>query len=119
MIQFPSIGRQVHYVLANGQHRAATVVNADEHDTACTLKVELDPFKDFDDNGQIRIELAHPEGLFNVRPLHAGFSGGLAVQSAVFDEETKRPGTWHWPEMVKPAEAADPFKYSDRQRNGA
>jgi len=117
MTQFPSIGRQVHYVLQTGEHRAATVVNADEHDTACTLMVQLDPFQDFNPGDMVNTAI-FPTGCANVRTSTA-HPAQLAVQSAVFDEETKRPGTWHWPEMVKPPEAADPFKYSDRQRNGA
>lgn len=73
----PSIGRIVHYVIQNGQHRAAVVVNYwpnDDQRANLTVFVDQMNDKEFAPNGN------------------------LAVGSAKQDEETKAPGTWHWPE---------------------
>ena len=96
MTQKPTISRLVHYVLENGEHRSATVVNADPGDSACTLMVQLDPFKDFNQDDMVNTSIM-PTGHTNVRTSSA-FPAQLAAQSVVQDEDTKRPGTWHWPE---------------------
>lgn len=96
----PTIGRIVHFVLANGQHRAATVVNA--WDTLgdqgrANLTVHLDQSNDVQTSqagdGQYVAK-------FDLIPEGAGCraNGTLAVGSAEQDEDTKAPGTWHWPE---------------------
>jgi hypothetical protein len=82
------MGRIVHFVLPEasprkGEHRAATVtgVSADSPDALCNLNVDLDQCDDLPDaNGCF-----HPT---------------QRVWSAPHDEETKAPGTWHWPEPV-------------------
>ncbi len=93
-MQKPTIGRAVHYVLANGQHRAATVVNAwpdSAQSTICNLTVHLDGMNDFTPG----LHMADPELI----PPGAYTAGGvLHVGSAHQDEDTKAPGTWHWPE---------------------
>jgi len=99
MTQQPSIGRIVHYVLQNGEHRAATVVNAAPGDSACNIMVHLDPFADFNPGDMVNTQIL-PTGHANVRTSSA-HPAQLAAQSVVQDEDTKRPGTWHWPEYVK------------------
>lgn len=122
MKQVSSIGRQVHYVLANGEHRAATIVNSwpsSEQNGICNLTIDLDLANDVrpavmtsegptEQWGYIWAHLK-PEGAFAPAPYL------LSAASAKNDEETKAPGTWHWPERTEP----DPYVYSDRQNNGA
>ena len=98
MTQSPTIGRTVHYVLADGQHRAATVVNAWPGQTVANLTVHLDGSNDLNraEPGQPASGKCHPylmpPGTENHIP------GVLTVASAEHDEDTKAPGTWHWPE---------------------
>ena len=70
-----SIGRIVHYVLPNGQHRPAIIVNC----WPGSDRVNLTVFPDLaNDHGTNRVESA---------------------ASARLDESTApEPGTWHWPE---------------------
>ncbi len=105
-MQKPSIGRQVHYVLANGQHRAATVVNTPGGERL-NLTVHLDGMNDCAayrrDPGE---DAPHPgsgECARGLIPPGAAILGPglLTVGSAAPDEETKLPGTWHWPEFVQ------------------
>ncbi|MVN88625.1 hypothetical protein GO986_17965 [Deinococcus sp. HMF7620] len=102
-LQRPSIGRQVHYVLADGQHRAATVVNAwptSAQNTICNLTVYLDGCNDLNcaDASQPASGKCHP---FLVPPgANNRIPGVLTVGSAHQDEDTRAPGTWHWPERV-------------------
>jgi hypothetical protein len=100
MTQTPTIGRQVHYVLGNGQHRAATVVNAFGGSRA-NLTVHLDQANDFENDfdpatGQLKRQIVKN----NLQPTGAADfgNGTLGVASAQQDEDTKAPGTWHWPE---------------------
>lgn len=108
----PSIGRIVHYVLADGQHRAATVVNAwdspSDHPHHCNLTVHLDGNNDLVcfynvEDGEI---VKAPDSYHckpELRPGNAAdwLPGVLIVGSASQDEDTKAPGTWHWPERVE------------------
>lgn len=102
----PTIGRIVHYVLANGQHRAATVVNCwpspdPVQASIANLAVSLDGANDLEihrDETGVGIHRVYvknnlqPQGSFDLN------NGGLSVASAKQDEDTKAPGTWHWPE---------------------
>lgn len=99
----PTIGRAVHYVLANGEHRAATVVNAwpgSAQPSICNLTVHLDGSNDLNqaDSSQPASGRCHPylipPGADNRIP------GVLVVGSAHQDEDTHAPGTWHWPERL-------------------
>lgn len=101
MTQKPTIGRLVHYVLANGQHRAATVVNVSGADRA-NLTVHLDQMNDLDvtlDHGIQMTRLHCRKGLITEgQGALDMMNGTLAVGSAHQDEDAKTPGTWHWPE---------------------
>lgn len=80
-------GRFVHYVIKEGEHRAAMIVRSwgkpgeagSEHPN---LYVFLDGGND---NWNER-------GMLNI--------GILWRTSVPYDEETKKAGTWHWPERV-------------------
>lgn len=99
----PTIGRQVHYVLQNGEHRSAEVVNVGP--TFVNLTVKLDGHNDLQTLGvrvppHIRAALIPAEFeafILQFEPL------ALSVGSAPQDEDTKRPGTWHWPERAQGA----------------
>lgn len=93
-MQKPSIGRIVHYILANGQHRAATVVNAFGGDR-CNLTVHLDGMNDLEGGGgasTASVTGIRPQGAYDLN------NGSLAAGSVAQDEDEKKPGTWHWPE---------------------
>ncbi|GBF05829.1 hypothetical protein DAERI_060089 [Deinococcus aerius] len=106
----PTIGRAVHYVLANGQHRAATVVNAwpqahGEQAYIANLTVQLDQLNDLQSDRVEEGDLSSPNSRAGyARPAlvpqgaTARTPGTLAVGSAKNDEDAKAPGTWHWPE---------------------
>ena len=98
MTQKPGISREVHYVLANGEHRTAKVVNA-WGDTTVNLVVELDPANDFDwQTGGVKVEkLRTTTVTVGARMEH----GRLTATSVQPDEDTKRPGTWHYPERAE------------------
>jgi hypothetical protein len=90
-VQVPACGRIVHYVLpwradlrptAAGAHRPAMMIEpwGDGPDAVCCLNVFLRGQNDKED-----------------------FKGELLyVGSVPHDSETKKPGTWHWPEYVPP-----------------
>lgn len=99
-VQFPTIGRIVHVVLAQGQHRSATVVNADANDTACNLVIDLDPFSPDDMNQRTHVNTnVIPRTHYNFH-CSGAHPGQLIAQSVVYDEETKAIGTWHFPERL-------------------
>lgn len=90
--QLPSVGRIVHYVLPEGnypgEHRPAIIVKVwgDESgnpqpDSLVNLQIFTDNVNDF--------ITAHPGG-----------SGILWRTSVHRDEDTKEPGTYHFPERV-------------------
>lgn len=91
----------MHYVLANGQHRAATVVNAwpGNPDNRANLTVHLDQFNDVE---AFQTSDGHTWYVAKQPLMPTGSAcpknGTLAVGSAKQDEEDKTPGTWHWPE---------------------
>lgn len=83
----PTIGRIVHYVLgggrSEGQHRPAIIIDECNHR--------------FGVNGYTREEcqlMVFPDGTNDGFPTTAP----MWATSVPHDEETKAPGTWHWPE---------------------
>ena len=89
-----AVGRFVHYVLSNGEHRAAVIVRTWETGTDVRGLVNLQVFLDGSND-------------YATLPL----SGGVAITqgtppaiwwctSVLNDDEGKAPGTWHWPERV-------------------
>lgn len=75
----PTIGRIVHYVYGEAEHRPAIIVHVWSPET-----VQLQVFNDTDPQG--RANDARPQ---------------VDWQTSVpQDEDEKAPGTWHWPERV-------------------
>ena len=93
--QPPSLGRIVHVVLKDGQHRAAIVAHDFGNDRP-NLDVVLDLQNDLNEEYFVRLDLFPEE----VRSFLRWHFGKLSLGSAVHDEDTKAPGTWHWPEKV-------------------
>lgn len=99
----PTIGRIVHFVLANGQHRAAMVTNAwdspSDHPDHCNLTVYLDQSNDLTvfarGDGHLTFEIKPDRSLETAYDMK---NGTLAAGSVSQDEADKAPGTWHWPE---------------------
>ncbi len=77
----PSIGRIVHYVLANGEHRPAIIVRV-WSDVCINLLVFRDGIND--------------PGL-----LGGGDGYVQWATSVVQNEDEKSPLSWHWPEKVE------------------
>jgi len=101
----PSIGRIVHYVIANGQHRTAEVVNGPFNDGQGTqlasLRVTLDAVNDIPAEKRPGSAAFAPIILDNFPAAVHSFLAPVAevqVSSVRQDEEGKTPGTWHWPE---------------------
>jgi hypothetical protein len=86
----PTIGRIVHYVLGNGEHRCADVVRDWENDTP-NLLIKLDGHND-------ATAVSDPDA--RAKFGYATTNDGMHVwaTSVAHDETTKAPGTWHWPE---------------------
>lgn len=89
-------GRIVHYVMPNGQHRPAIIVNTWRDLTPpCEGYINLQVFTDGSNDliglpeiyGSMRDQIAH---------------GMLWATSICPDEAEKKPGTWHWIEKVTP-----------------
>jgi len=90
--QVPSIGRAVHFVLAQGpsagQHRPGTIV-------------------------RVWDEPAHPGSAVQLQVLTDGSNDGDAYKAGVYwatsvthaPAEEHKPGTYHFPEFVPPVEA--------------
>lgn len=75
-------GRIVHFVMPDGAHRPAIVVNVWQVSGQCEGYVNLQVFTDGANDGQ-------------------AFASGLLWQTSVcHDTDTKKPGTWHW---IEPA----------------
>ena len=71
------VGRIVHYVLANGEHRPAIIVNI--FGDTCNLQV----FTDSDEEGKFNDELP-----------------SVMWATSIKNSEEPIPITWHWPERL-------------------
>ncbi len=82
-------GRVVHYVLKNGEHRPAIVVNAWNPDSPLRKQgiVNMVVFLDGSNDG-IEAGRAHLDTALQ------------AWRTSVHYSEDKEPGTWHWPERT-------------------
>ena len=78
-------GRMVHFVMANGEHRAAVIVRAWKNQGYSNGEVNLSVFTDHGNDANKDEE---------------GFSGLMWQTSVPFDDDQRRPGTWHW---IEPA----------------
>lgn len=67
----PSVGRIVHYVSGDGSHLPAIITKVWSVTALCT--VNLTVFSD-------------------------GYQPALGMTSVILDEESKKVGTYHWPE---------------------
>ena len=76
----PFIGRIVHFVLPNGEHRPAIIVRVWDSASSPESYVNLQVFTDSDNDG-----LQNTMWRISVRQ----------------DVENMAPGTWHWPELAK------------------
>ncbi len=100
----PSIGRVVHFVLASGEHRAATVVNAWPDEMAANLTVHLDVHRDL----MFQVDFTSPDRPTtppalkpSVRGEQIGgtyFGSDTLHVSGIRYDPSGAPATWHWPE---------------------
>lgn len=85
----PSIGRIVHFVLGNGQHRPAIITRVWEDDSPGSYPPE----------DEVVNMTIFPDGSNDVP---AGSSFTLtAWGTSVHHDESCKPRTWHWPEPVE------------------
>lgn len=84
----PSIGRTVHFVLANGQHRPAVIVRVFDEPPTPTSVANLQVFLDGSNDAPAR---------------EPGASDLLWRTSVHQDAAEMKPGTWHSPELVTAA----------------
>ena len=93
-----SIGRIVHFVLPNGEHRPAIVVRVwpDEflHNQQDTTGLNLQVFLDGTNDNEAYAGLFLPA---KIDTLH----GTMWYTSAQYDPSGIQTGTWHWPETVE------------------
>jgi len=86
-------GRIVHYVMPNGEHRPAIVVNVWDVTGVCDGYINLQVFTDFG-NDAMNVPSNEPETKAQVN------AGRLWATSVCFDDDEKLPGTWHWVEKA-------------------
>lgn len=80
-------GRNVHFVLAPGEHRPAIIVKVWSHYSgSCNMQVFLDGANDRYHNALL--------------PDDFDFEKGMVWKTSVLYSENKEPGTWHW---IEPA----------------
>jgi hypothetical protein len=86
----PSLGRIVHFVLPNGEHRPAIIVRVFDPVPTPASVANLQVFLDGSNDAPAR---------------QPGASDLLWRTSVHQDAETMKPGTWHSPEIVAVAPA--------------
>ena len=74
-------GSQIHFVLKNGDHRPAVVVNAWREKSQYVMEERVNLAVVLDGTNDA-----------------AEFDGMVGWRTTVFHSEEKEPGTWHWPE---------------------
>lgn len=81
MEQQPSVGRIVHYVSYG--------TPGGEYPSVCRAAIvaAVDDYQDSPRVGHVSLCVLNPEGMF-------------FDKAVLHDEESKRGGTWHWPERV-------------------
>lgn len=99
----PSVGRIVHYVsygTKNGEYtpecRAGIVTEAGQWVTVDERELLIEN----GEKGRVLTQKFHPEAcsLSVHNPTGVFFnSGGVPIEH---DEDTKKPGSWHWPERM-------------------
>jgi hypothetical protein len=87
MDQTPTIGRTVHYVMPNGQHRPAVIVHSYSGQSYANLNVALDGENDRDNLCTL-----------GEMPPGSAVPAQLWRGSVMADFTEAQPGTWHWPE---------------------
>lgn len=87
-----TIGRIVHYVLADGQHRPAVVVQTWNPETSSYAEgvVNLQVFMDGTNDLRASAGLTREQA-----------ERGLVWVTSVHPDESKAPGTWHWAEIAE------------------
>jgi hypothetical protein len=89
-------GRMVHYVMPNGQHRPAIVLNVWSKTSGCS---NLNVFTDYtNDVPYDQAELETMKHNFNIKPEEVAH-GHIWKTSILFSVEPV-PGTWHWIERA-------------------
>lgn len=101
-----SIGRTVHFVMPNGAHRPAVVVNGpfgEAPNLGVNLQIALDKANDgraLGDDGGTNVYRLETEFGADVSP--GGFVANVYTR---FEDPTgQTPGTWHWPEREDAAQ---------------
>ena len=92
-----TVGRIVHYVLANGEHRPAIVVE----DWTKGQDINLQVFLDGNNDASAERHDGSAGAIFEHECI-AGIAWRTSVRYA--DAKKKTPGTWHWPEIAKKSE---------------
>ena len=79
----PSVGRIVHFALSEKEVCAAVVVGGPWDEEQWLVNLQLLPDSDL-------------EGIYN----QAVAARDRWRTSVAYDEESRKPGTWHWPDRV-------------------
>lgn len=77
----PAIGRIVHCVLPDGQHRPAIIVRV------------WDQYRGLDGVPMVNLQVFTDQ-------TNDGFQGGTEWRTSVHFDASDEPGTWHWPERT-------------------
>lgn len=95
MIAGLAVGRIVHYVLENGQHRPAIVVRDWQQENGLVnLQVFTDGWNDqYASTHLVQVGEQKLEGVLKV-------DQNSIWRTSVHCSEEMEPGTWHWPEKV-------------------
>ena len=94
-MDYPTVGRVVHFVLPGGEHRPAFIVKVwpgefgnDEVKDGVNLQVFIDGTNDGHVGGDCTLEEGQKGMVWRTSVRYAATPGGTGLP----------PGTWHWPE---------------------